>query len=72
MKPPTSRKKVRKFMGVVNCYRNMWPRRSHVFVPLNKSTSIKNKFEWMNVEQDDFDKIKQIVVRDIFINLSGF
>ena len=36
----------------------MWKMRSHMLVPLTKLTSIKNKFKWTNVEQDDFDEIK--------------
>ena len=30
MNPPTYRKEVRQFIGVVNCFRDMWPRRSHI------------------------------------------
>ena len=42
----------------------MWPRRSHTLLPLTRLTSIKRKFKWKNVEQYDFDKIKQIVARN--------
>ena len=45
MVPPTSRKEVRKLIGVINCYHNMCPRRSHVLVPLTKLTPIKSKFK---------------------------
>ena len=44
-KPPTSRKEVREFIGVVNYYRDKWPRRSHTLVPLTRMTSIEGKFE---------------------------
>ena len=27
MKPPTPQKEVRQFIGVVNCYRDLWPKR---------------------------------------------
>ena len=40
MEPPTLRKDVRKFIGVINYYRDMWPRRSHTFAPLTKLISI--------------------------------
>ena len=38
---PTSRKEVRSFMGVINYYHNMWPRRSHMLAPLTKLMSMK-------------------------------
>ena len=55
MKPPTSWKEVRKFRGVINYYRNMWPRRSHTLLPLTKSTSNKRKSKWTQFRQDDFE-----------------
>ena len=42
----------------------MWPRRSHMLVPLNILTSIKRKFKWTQVKQDAFNKIKWIGAHD--------
>ena len=67
MAPPTSRKGVINFIGVINYYRDMWPRRSHTVAPLTKSMSIKRRFKWTQVKQDAFDKIKQIGARDTFL-----
>ena len=39
----------------------MWPMRSHMLLPLTRLMSIKQKFKWTQVEQDDFNKIKRIV-----------
>ena len=44
MNPPTSQKEVRKFIDVINYYRDMWPRRSHMLAPLTRLASIKRKF----------------------------
>ena len=44
MSPPTSQKEVKQFIGVVNDYRNMWPRRSHTLTPLTKITPNERKF----------------------------
>ena len=41
MKPPTYRREVRKFIGVVNYYRGIWERISHTLLPLNNITSSK-------------------------------
>ena len=50
----------------------MWPRRSHALVPLTILTSFKQKFEWMQAEQDIFDNIKWIVERDSLLNYPDF
>ena len=64
MEPSTSRKEVRKFIGVINYYRDVRPRRSHKLAPLTKLTSIKINSKWTEVEQDAFDEINQIVACD--------
>ena len=72
MKPPTSQKEVRKFIGVVSYYRNMWPRRSHTLVLLTRITPNKRKFKWTKVEQYAFDKIKRIVARNTLLTYMDF
>ena len=41
MSPHTSRKEVQNLLGVMNYYRDIWSRRSHMLVPLTKLMSIK-------------------------------
>ena len=50
----------------------MWTSRSHTLVPLNKLTYIKRKFKLTQVEQDDFDEIKQIVARNTLLTYPDF
>ena len=50
----------------------MWPRRSHTADSLNKLTSIKRNFKWTQVEQDNFDKIKNIMDRDTLFTYPDF
>ena len=49
MMPPTSTKQVRAFIGLVNYYRDMWPRWLHLLQPLNLLTSSKVGFKWTDV-----------------------
>ena len=57
MDPPTSRKEVQNFIGVINFYWDMWPRRSQRLAPLTRLNYIKRKFKWAQVEQDAFEKL---------------
>ena len=55
MNPPNYQKEVRRFIGLVNYYRNMRARRSHKLVPLTKITFSKVKYKWTKIGKDDFE-----------------
>jgi hypothetical protein len=48
---PTTRKELRRFIGMVNNYRDMWVRRSSLLAPLTSMTSKNVKFVWTDVQQ---------------------
>jgi hypothetical protein len=52
---PTTRKELRRFIGMVNYYRDMWVHRSELLAPLNSMTSKNVKFNWTDEHQKDFD-----------------
>jgi hypothetical protein len=41
MTAPTNKKQLRRFLGMVNFYQDMWRQRSHILAPLTKLTSNK-------------------------------
>ena len=43
--PPKTRKQLRRFIGMVNYYRDVWPQRAHLLVPLTSLTSDKVPFK---------------------------
>ena len=46
IEPPTTVKQVRRFIGMVNFYRDMWRKRSDVLAPLTRLTKKDVKFVW--------------------------
>ena len=58
---PTKRKDLRQFLGLVNYYRDLWPRQSHILAPLTALTSTNDKFKWSQIEQGAFDTMKKVM-----------
>ena len=44
--PPKNWKQLKHFLGMINYYRDMWAKRSHVLAPLSALASPKAKWEW--------------------------
>ena len=44
--PPKDKRELRRFIGMVNYYRDMWERRSHLLAPLASLTSKTTKWIW--------------------------
>ena len=57
MEPPKTRKQVRKFIGMVSFYRDMWRKGSETLAPMTRLVSKDEKFVWTDVEQKAFDTI---------------
>ena len=72
MTPPNNIRQVRAFVGLLKYYEDMWDRRSHLLQPLNTLTSNTVMFKWIDVEQQEFGKIKQIVACDTLLIYPDF
>ena len=44
---PTRKKELRKFIGMTNYYRDIWPQRFHILAPLTALTSAKVSWNWI-------------------------
>ena len=58
LKPPKNVKQLRHFLGMVNYYRDMWRRRSHLLAPMSALLSKKVKWDWSKECQESFEELK--------------
>jgi hypothetical protein len=69
---PRTRKELRRFIGLINYYRDMWIRRSDTLAPLTALTSKTTKWQWTEAHQSAFEKAKQIVSREVMLAFPDF
>ena len=70
--PPKTKRELRKFIGMVNYYRDMWIRRSHLLAPLAALTSKTAKWRWGTEEQNAFDQMKKVLSRETLLAYPDF
>jgi hypothetical protein len=66
LEPPKNIKQLRSFIGAVNYYRDMWPRRAHLLATLTSLTG-KGKFQWLPEHQKAFDRMKALLSVDCML-----
>ena len=85
LQPPTSVKELRRFLGMVQYYRDLWEKRSHLLAPLSdlvgecghtkethKKKTNKKPWYWTDGHQEAFDKIKEVMARDIMFTYPDY
>jgi hypothetical protein len=70
--PPKNKKQLRHFLGMVNFYRDMWRRRSHLLAPLTELVSNKKNFVWGTEQQKAFDEMKRIISKETLLSFPDF
>ena len=78
LKPPKTLKQVRSVLGLIQYYRDLWPRRSETLAPLTeltktpKNTKNTNAIQWTDIHQNDFDTMKKIISKDTMLAYPRF
>eukprot|EP00804_Cyclotella_cryptica_P015712 CCRYP_013381-RA/>CCRYP_013381-RA protein AED:0.60 eAED:-0.14 QI:0/0/0/1/0/0/2/0/736 len=68
--PPKNVEDLRKFLGMVQYYRDLWARRSEVLAPLTSLVANKTKKRpwcWDTVHQQAFDDVKTTIAKDVVL-----
>ena len=69
---PRNQKEVRKFVGMVNFYKNMWPKCSSILGPLTNITGKGKRFIWEDSHQKAFDKMKGLMAKGALLAFPDF
>jgi hypothetical protein len=69
---PKMPKQLRRFLGMVNFYRDMWKGRSYILAPSTEYASKKKPFELKEEQQKAFELIKKRMSRETLLSLSDF
>ena len=72
--PPENVRDVRRFLGMVQYYRDLWQHRSHILAPLTELTGKKKneKFNWTKECQEAFEQTKSLLMRDVMLAYPNF
>jgi RNase H-like domain found in reverse transcriptase/Reverse transcriptase (RNA-dependent DNA polymerase) len=66
MQAPTNINQIWAFLGMVEYYRDMWPRHSHILAPLRELTG-KKAFVWEDKHQQAFEQMKALIAMDALL-----
>ena len=71
---PSTVKDVRSFLGMVQYYRDIWQKRSHILAPLTELTGgkKKKKFEWNESCEKAFVTTKELMAKDVMLAYPNF
>ena len=72
MKEPENRRALRRFLGMVNYYRDMWPQRSEILAPLTGLTSKKVKWKWTEECSKAFKKMLNLIAEETLLTYPNF
>ena len=72
LQSPKNVKQLRHFLGMVNYYRDMWRRRSHLLAPLSALLSKKREFKWTPECENAFQEMKRVMSEEAILAFPDF
>jgi len=72
LEAPTNKLQLRHFLGMVNYYRDMWQKWSHILAPLMTLLSKEVMYVWGPEQQKVFEEIKNVVSQEVLLTFPDF
>ena len=73
LQPPITLKQLRSFLSMVQFYRDMWKRRSHILAPLTDLVGVgKKKLKWTEIHQNANEDIKKVMAKETILTCPTF
>ena len=72
IEPPKTKKQLRRFIRMVNYYRDMWGKRSETLAPLAALTSKTAKWVWEPEHQKAFEEMKKLISKEALLAYPDF
>jgi RNase H-like domain found in reverse transcriptase/Reverse transcriptase (RNA-dependent DNA polymerase) len=75
LKPPKTLKQLSSLLDLINYYRDMWKRRSHILTPLTELTKVTRGsilFKWDEVHEKAFQEIKKLMSKNTMVFFPDF
>ena len=69
---PRTKRQLRHFLGMVNFYRDMWRRRSHLIAPLTELTKKDVPYIWTKEHQKAFEELRQVISKETLLAFPDF
>ena len=69
---PKTKRNLRTFVGLINYYRDMWPKRSEYLAPLTNLMSKTAKWKWTDKHTKAFEKIKKLISKETLLSYPQF
>ena len=69
---PKTKKQLRRFIGLINFYRYMWRKRSHLLTPLSALTGKHVRFTWTDECERAFQAIKKEVSKEVMLSFPDY
>jgi hypothetical protein len=69
---PKTKRQLRHFLGMMNYYRDLWQKRSHMLAPLTGYVSPLVKYKWGEEQKKVFEEIKQKVSQETLLAFTDF
>ena len=72
LNPPKTKRQLRHFLGMVNYYRDMWQKRSHILAPLTGMVSEVATWKWGKEQQQAFEEMKRVISQETLLTFPDF